>query len=326
MPNPPDEAPTVTVVRHLDLQAREVFDAWLEPSLIGRWMFGPTVRDERVRHIRLDARPGGRFSFEVERDGAVIDHVGEYLVIDRPHRLAFGWGVAGGPATRVDVAFDDDASGCRLTLTHALDAASVDMAPRVRMAWELMLDTLDRELHPVDGHVHLVAADTVRMERLLPAPIDRVWAWLTDPDKRALWLAGGPMELRPGGAVELVFRHAELSSRQSPLPERYAHLASGHVLRGKVLAVDPPHLLSFTWGSEPEASVVTIELRAQGTLVRLRLTHSGIRSPAELTETTSGWHTHADMLESRLAGHEPDAFWARHALIDALYRRREANG
>ena len=40
---------------------------------------------------------------------------------------------------------------------------------------------------------------TLTLERLLPGSIDRVWAYLTDSDKRARWLASGPMELRPGG-------------------------------------------------------------------------------------------------------------------------------
>ena len=29
---------------------------------------------------------------------------------------------------------------------------------------------------------------TVRFERLLPGPIERVWEYLTDGDKRATWL------------------------------------------------------------------------------------------------------------------------------------------
>ena len=44
---------------------------------------------------------------------------------------------------------------------------------------------------------------TVRFERLLPGPIDRVWAARTDGDPRATWLAGGSTDLRVGGKVEL---------------------------------------------------------------------------------------------------------------------------
>ena len=62
---------------------------------------------------------------------------------------------------------------------------------------------------------------TVRFERLLPGPIERLWAYLTDPEKRATWLAGGPMELRPGGRVELRFRNPDLSPVHEATPERW---------------------------------------------------------------------------------------------------------
>ena len=37
----------------------------------------------------------------------------------------------------------------------------------------------------------LIEPGTLRMERTLPAPIERVWAYFVEPDKRAAWLAGG---------------------------------------------------------------------------------------------------------------------------------------
>src|SRR5690606_7556689 len=48
-----------------------------------------------------------------------------------------------------------------------------------------------------DGEI--MDAHTVRFERVLPGPIERVWACLTEPEKRRTWLAGGTMELREGG-------------------------------------------------------------------------------------------------------------------------------
>ena len=35
-----------------------------------------------------------------------------------------------------------------------------------------------------------IAADAVRLERLLPGPIERIWAFLTEPEKRGgAWFA-----------------------------------------------------------------------------------------------------------------------------------------
>jgi uncharacterized protein YndB with AHSA1/START domain len=55
------------------------------------------------------------------------------------------------------------------------------------------------------------APDTLRIERTLPGPIERVWAYLVDPVKRATWFARGPMDLKPGGHMELNFDHDDFS-------------------------------------------------------------------------------------------------------------------
>ena len=97
------------------------------------------------------------------------------------------------------------------------------------------------------GFGTLLESGVVRFERLLPGPIERVWADLTEPEKRARWLAGGEMELRVGGRVELRFRHADLSPVAAPTPERFAERAEGSSVPGTVTACDPPRRLAFTW-------------------------------------------------------------------------------
>jgi len=101
----------VTVTRRFAVPPDRVFDAWLDAAWVGRWMFGPGVRDERIRHLTLDPRAGGRFSFAVERQGQVVDHVGNYLEIDRPRRLVFTWGVNGSGSSRVTVTLAPSAGG-----------------------------------------------------------------------------------------------------------------------------------------------------------------------------------------------------------------------
>ena len=316
----------ITVTHRFDVPAERVFDSWLDAALIGRWMFGPTVREERIVRLSLDPKVGGRFSFVVDRQGQQVDHVGEYLEVDRPNRLVFTWGIAGESTSRVALTFAGDITGCHLTLAHELAPEWADLADRTEAGWRFMMGTLDRELHPSDGCLHPLGKDAVRLERLLPGPIERVWEFLVDPDKRALWLAGGPMETRLGGAVELQFRHADLSSKTAPIPDRYKGMEDGHVLRGTVTQLDPPRRLGFTWGLGAQASEVTIELVPQGTLVRLVLTHAKLADTEERRSVTGGWHTHVDTLQDRLHGHEPEAFWTRHALIEAMYHQREHNG
>jgi uncharacterized protein YndB with AHSA1/START domain len=135
----------VTVSRSFAAPAERVFDAWLTPRLLGQWMFGEDVREEKLLRLDLDPRVGGRFSMLVERDGERIDHVGEYLVIDRPHSLSFTWTIAGEAdqdGSRVDIVITPTPAGCELRLTHALPRAWADYADRTQHGWSTMLDAL----------------------------------------------------------------------------------------------------------------------------------------------------------------------------------------
>lgn len=70
----------------------------------------------------VDARPGGRWRWVHENGNACS---GEYLALDRPHRLSFTYGWESGEfddvapgSTRVDVSLEPIASGTRLALVH----------------------------------------------------------------------------------------------------------------------------------------------------------------------------------------------------------------
>src|SRR5258708_4243484 len=109
---------TVRVARHFDAAAERVFDAWLDPKRAGKFLFA-TVTGRMVR-VEIDARIGGRFAFVDRRDGEDIEHVGEYLEIDRPRRLVFTFAVPkfSAQSTRVTIDIVPAAAGCPLTLTH----------------------------------------------------------------------------------------------------------------------------------------------------------------------------------------------------------------
>ena len=87
----------------------------------------------------------------------------------------------------------------------------------------------------MDDYGTVLESGAVRFERVLPGPIERVWDYLTDSDKRGRWLAGGPMELRPGGRAELRFRHADLTSVQEPTPDKYKAMENG--VKGEIIKV-----------------------------------------------------------------------------------------
>jgi uncharacterized protein YndB with AHSA1/START domain len=134
----------VIVTRHFDASPERVFDAWLDPGMIGKWMFGPALREEEVLRIVADARVGGSFSFLVRRQGEEIDHVGKYREIDRPRRLVFTWGIAGESEDEslVIIEIVPLETGAELSLTHEMDAKWADYASRTEAGWTKMLDAL----------------------------------------------------------------------------------------------------------------------------------------------------------------------------------------
>lgn len=172
-------------------------------------------------------------------------------------------------------------------------------------------------------HGELIAPGAVRFERLLPGPMERVWAFLTEPAKRAQWLCGGAMELRVGGHVELAFEHANLSPFEDDLPpEKYSDMPARVSYEGEVIECDPPRLLTFLWKDTDADSVVSFALAEVGERVLLTLTHERLDKYEHLIGACGGWHTHLDILAEVMAGLQPQPFWARHANMEQEYEVR----
>jgi uncharacterized protein YndB with AHSA1/START domain len=166
-----------------------------------------------------------------------------------------------------------------------------------------------------------ISPSELRIIRLLPGPIERVWEYLTDPQKRSRWFAGGPMEQRKGGKMTLHFRHKDLAPRETP-PEPYAKFhETGVSMDGVVTRCEPPHVLAYTFGSSGD-SEVTFELSEQGKNVQLILTHRarGEDLP-EMADFGAGWHTHIAHLVALLEGAETPPFWPMHTGLKAVYEK-----
>lgn len=158
---------------------------------------------------------------------------------------------------------------------------------------------------------------TVRIERKLPGPIERVWDHLTDSELRGRWLASGPMESRTGGSVELNFRHATLSAEAERPPEKYRDYEC-HQTNGHVTAWEPPRRLAYTWGGDSE---VTFELTPEEAGVLLVLTHRRLPGRDMMLSVAAGWHVHLDILSDQLQGVPPRPFWSNHTRLEAEYDR-----
>ena len=174
-----------------------------------------------------------------------------------------------------------------------------------------------------DGYAVVTGPATVRLERLLPGPIERVWSYLTDSNKRSTWLARGEMDLRIGGRVEHIFNNSELAGAHEQVPEKYAQYAGEARMDGKITAVDPPRLLAYTWSEGHHgSSEVRFDLTPVGDKVQLVITHSRLATRGEMVGVSGGWHVHVNILEAKLKGHNPEPFWKVFAKMEAVYEER----
>jgi uncharacterized protein YndB with AHSA1/START domain len=131
----------VEVRRRLPAPIDEVFRWWTDPRLLERWMT-PVGEVE----AEVDLRVGGRLRI-VMRDGPVeIEHLGQFVEIDRPRRVAFTWQsrfTAGPSLVTVDLEAEDDTS-TRVLIVHS--QLPPEAARTHGGGWGAMLARLEREL------------------------------------------------------------------------------------------------------------------------------------------------------------------------------------
>jgi uncharacterized protein YndB with AHSA1/START domain len=115
-----------------------------------------------------------------------------------------------------------------------------------------------------------MSEDRIEREITIEAPVERVWAVLTEPEHVGIWFGPGtatPVDLRPGGIQ--ILDHGEYGT----FPTR-------------IEKVDPPYFLSYRWASaypgveatEDNATLVEFTLTPDGERTRLRLVESGFAS------------------------------------------------
>lgn len=137
---------SVCVTHRFQASAERVFDAWLDPEKIGKWLFA-TPTGEMVR-VELEPRVGGTFIITERRGGEDVEHRGEYLVIDRPRRLVFTLNVEkyAQEIDQVTIDITPLERGCELTLTHGMSPAWAEHQGQIEAGWSIIFEALERVL------------------------------------------------------------------------------------------------------------------------------------------------------------------------------------
>jgi len=114
----------------------------------------------------------------------------------------------------------------------------------------------------------------IERETVIAAPVERVWALLTEADHVGRWFcdAGAEIDLRPGGAM--VLRWTEHGTALA-----------------EVVDVEPPRRFAYRWATEADAeprednsTLVEFTLDRTGDGTRLRVVESGFEDLADSEE------------------------------------------
>lgn len=137
---------SVTVTHRFLASAERVYDAWLDPEKMRRFLYA-TATGEIVR-CDVDPRVGGRYTIVDRRHGEDVLHEGTYLELDRPRRMVFTLRVPkySSAEDRVTIEIAPLPDGCELTLTTQ---TADEWADDTKLGWAMILDVLD-EILPAD--------------------------------------------------------------------------------------------------------------------------------------------------------------------------------
>jgi uncharacterized protein YndB with AHSA1/START domain len=139
--------------------------------------------------------------------------------------------------------------------------------------------------------------DRIEREIVIDAPIEHVWALITEAQHFGTWFAdsGAEIDLRPGGAMTLSW-------------EEHG------TVRARVERVEPPRLFSYRWANardadpvEGHSTLVEFLLTAEGAGTHVRVVESGFASldttdedrRRQIDDNTEGWITQLRNLSDR---------------------------
>jgi uncharacterized protein YndB with AHSA1/START domain len=165
---------------------------------------------------------------------------------------------------------------------------------------------------------------TLTMQRRLPGPIERVWAYMARSDLRQQWLAAGDMSLQPGTSFELIWRNDQLSASDDPRPQGFGAESRATC---QLIEVEAPRWMRFVW---PGVGEVSFELSAatsddpgnDGGDVLLTITHRQLSSREMVLLVGAGWHAHLDILSALTGGSAPPSFWRNWAALKEGYAQK----
>lgn len=135
---------TLTTERTIKAPQKKVFDAWLDPEMLQRFMM--PASGMTVPRASTDPKTGGRFDIVMQAGENEIPHSGTYREINPHDRIVFTWeSPYSVEDSTVTLTFSEVADGTHVTLTHVRfpDAEARD---NHLGGWNGILETLEAAL------------------------------------------------------------------------------------------------------------------------------------------------------------------------------------
>jgi uncharacterized protein YndB with AHSA1/START domain len=197
---------TITITADFAVSVRRLWDAYTDPRQVERFWGPPTYPATFLRH---DAAAGGRSVYKMtgpEGD----EHFGrwDWTSVDAPHAFEVDDTFADEngevntdlPSTRMVFAFDETATGCRLTTTSHFDSLE-QLTQLLEMG---MLDGTKQAMTQIDdvladlaafasdrgAEAQVLSETQVRVARVIRGSVDQVWRAHNDADLMKQWLLG----------------------------------------------------------------------------------------------------------------------------------------
>jgi uncharacterized protein YndB with AHSA1/START domain len=252
------------VSRLLNAPATLVWEVWTKPEHIIKW-WGPTGFTTTSKGMAV--KPGGDWRFIMHGpDGTDYPNRIIFLEVDPPKKLVYRH--SGDDDTEpvnfhVTVTFENLGDKTNLIM-HSVFTSAAELE-RLNAAYGA-IEGAQQHIGRLDEYVAGLNTKPFVIERIYNAPVEKVWAAITENDQMKKWYFD-IADFKPEVGFEFQF------TGEGKEGEKYVHFC-------KVTEVIKEKKLTHSWRYEgfEGNSFVTWELTPEGEKTKLKLTHAGLET------------------------------------------------
>jgi len=270
---------TVVIRRRVPATQAEVYAAWTDPESIKHWM---CPGDAQSAEATLDVRVGGKVRIVMKSPQRDYVHIGEYVTVEPPSKLAFTWTTSeiDERVSLVTVHLEADGDACELTLTHER-LPDRDAVQRYSGGWDQIAQLLAEYFEKQSGK-----PEEFRMKLEFAAPVSKLYEqFSTQKGIQNWWTIFCEMDERVGGQASFRFPSSDFWARAT-----IERLEPSACVEWAVTDSHFSPTSGFADLSDWNGTRIRFDLtEVPGGRSRLRFTHYGLRLKECLGACSSAW-------------------------------------